>query len=93
MMDNAKMTTKAARLYLQEGQAMLAIELIKEGDAEQANSELPKLLVDKAAEKGLIILSCGSRRNVIRLLPALTIPDDIIEEGLDILEQCFAELL
>ncbi len=73
--------------------AMMAIELIKNGVADHPDSELPKALVDKAADKGLIILSCGFRKNVIRLLPALTIPDSLIEEGLDILEQCFIELL
>jgi len=36
--------------------------------------------------RGLILLSCGTRANVIRLLPALTIPFEVLEEGLDILD-------
>ena len=72
--------------------AMIAMELIKDGDSEQPNPELTKALVGKAQEKGLITLSCGFRGNVIRFLPALTISDELINEGLDIVEQCFVEL-
>ncbi|MGS2722868.1 4-aminobutyrate--2-oxoglutarate transaminase [Porticoccus sp. GXU_MW_L64] len=72
--------------------AMIAMELIENGDSEQPNPELTKALVAKGQEKGLILLSCGFRSNVIRFLPALTIGDDVANEGLDILEQCFAEL-
>ncbi|MCV6605240.1 MAG: aminotransferase class III-fold pyridoxal phosphate-dependent enzyme, partial [Porticoccaceae bacterium] len=72
--------------------AMIAMELIQNGDSEQPNPELTKALVAKGQEKGLILLSCGFRSNVIRFLPALTISDEVASEGLDILEQCFAEL-
>ena len=72
--------------------AMIAMELIQNGDSEQPNPELTKALVAKGQEKGLILLSCGFRSNVIRFLPALTITDEVANEGLDILEQCFAEL-
>jgi 4-aminobutyrate aminotransferase-like enzyme len=33
----------------------------------------------------LILLSCGTEANVVRLLAPLTIPDAILEEGLGIL--------
>ncbi|UTW46678.1 4-aminobutyrate--2-oxoglutarate transaminase [bacterium SCSIO 12696] len=72
--------------------AMIAMELIQNGDSEQPNPELTKALVAKGQEKGLILLSCGFRSNVIRFLPALTITDEVANEGLDILAQCFAEL-
>ena len=71
--------------------AMIAMELIHDGDSNKPNSDLPKALVSAAAAKGLIILSCGIRGNVIRFLPALTISDEIINEGLDILAECLAE--
>jgi len=72
--------------------AMIAMELIQNGDANTPNTDLPKALISAAAEKGLILLSCGSRGNVIRFLPALTISDELINEGLDILASCFAQL-
>jgi len=71
--------------------AMIAMELVHEGNAEKPDADLPKALVGAAAKKGLILLSCGIRGNVIRLLPALTISDEIIDEGMAILELCLAE--
>lgn len=72
--------------------AMIAMELVNNGNSEQPNAELTKALVGKAVEKGLVLLSCGFYGNVIRFLPALTVSDELINEGLDIVEQCFAEL-
>ena len=73
--------------------AMMAMELVKGGDAEEPDAELTKLLVGKAYESGLALLSCGARGNVIRFLPALNISDALINEGMDILEKCFEELV
>lgn len=73
--------------------AMVAMELIKHGDRAQPDSELTKALVGKAAEHGLILLSCGVRANVIRILVPLTIPEQHISEGLEILELSFRECM
>jgi len=72
--------------------AMIGLELIKDGDAGQPNADLTKALLAEARANGLIVLSCGVYGNVIRFLPALTIPDALIEEGLDIFEKSFARL-
>jgi len=72
--------------------AMIAMELVKNGDAEQPDADLTKAMVTLAYQHGLILLSCGIRGNVIRFLPALTISDELINEGLDIVEACFKEL-
>ena len=50
-------------------------------------------ILGKAYEKGLVLLSCGSRGNVIRFLPALNISDELINEGMDIVAECLAELV
>jgi 4-aminobutyrate aminotransferase/(S)-3-amino-2-methylpropionate transaminase len=73
--------------------AMMAMELVKNGDADQADAELTKNLLGKAYEKGLVLLACGSRGNVIRFLPALNISDALINEGMDIIAECLAELV
>jgi len=73
--------------------AMIAMELVKSGDAEQPDADLTKAMVTLAYQRGLVLLSCGIRGNVIRFLPALTISDELINEGLDIIEGCFKELL
>jgi 4-aminobutyrate aminotransferase/(S)-3-amino-2-methylpropionate transaminase len=72
--------------------AMVAMELVKNCDAEQPDPDVTKSIVTLACHKGLILLSCGTRGNVIRFLPALTISDELINEGLDILETCFNEI-
>jgi 4-aminobutyrate aminotransferase/(S)-3-amino-2-methylpropionate transaminase len=73
--------------------AMVAMELVKNGDADQPDAELTKKLVTKAWQSGLILLSCGTRGNVIRFLPALTISDELLNEGIDIVERCLSGLL
>ena len=72
--------------------AMIAIELVEDGDASKPRADLTKAIVAKAYEKGLALLSCGVNGNVIRLLPALTITDELLDEGLGILEACIDEL-
>jgi 4-aminobutyrate aminotransferase/(S)-3-amino-2-methylpropionate transaminase len=68
--------------------AMIAVELVKDGDAAKPDADLTKSVVSSAYENGLVLLSCGVNGNVIRLLPALTITDAVLDEGLDILERC-----
>ena len=72
--------------------AMMAVEFVHDGDASKPNKELIGRLIEEAFERGLILLKCGSRGNVIRFLPALTIEPEIMEEGLGIfsaaLETC-----
>ncbi|MDX1917574.1 MAG: aminotransferase class III-fold pyridoxal phosphate-dependent enzyme [Candidatus Caenarcaniphilales bacterium] len=46
-----------------------------------------KNIIRRAETKGLILISCGPHGNVIRLMPALNIPEHILDEGLNILEQ------
>ncbi|MEM6850412.1 MAG: 4-aminobutyrate--2-oxoglutarate transaminase [Pseudomonadota bacterium] len=65
--------------------AMQALELAVGGDPDLPQPELAKKTVAAAAENGLIILPCGVRGNVIRLLPALTAEFDTIAAGLEIL--------
>jgi len=69
--------------------AMVAMELIRNGDSGQPDPDLTKALVGKATEFGLILISCGVRSNVIRILAPLTIPMDHVEEGLDMLAGAF----
>ena len=68
--------------------AMIAMELVEDGDVARPAADLTKALVAAAYENGLVLLSCGVNGNVIRFLPALTISDTLIDEGLDILENC-----
>jgi 4-aminobutyrate aminotransferase/(S)-3-amino-2-methylpropionate transaminase len=73
--------------------AMIAIELVKNGAADQPDADLTKALVGAAPKHGLILLSCGVNGNVIRLLPALTISDELLDEGLAKLADSLKSLL
>jgi len=66
--------------------AMVAIELCKDGDVNQPDAELTKRVVQQATRRGLVLLSCGTYGNVIRILVPLTAADALVNEGLDILE-------
>jgi 4-aminobutyrate aminotransferase/(S)-3-amino-2-methylpropionate transaminase len=66
--------------------AMVAIELCKNGDLKQPDPDLAKRLVAEATRRGLILLSCGTYGNVIRILVPLTASDAIVDEGLAIID-------
>jgi 4-aminobutyrate aminotransferase/(S)-3-amino-2-methylpropionate transaminase len=72
--------------------AMVAFELVKDRMTREPNPELTKALTSRAAEKGLVLLSCGTGANVIRILVPLTASNDIVDEGLDLIETSLAEL-
>ncbi|WP_426957915.1 4-aminobutyrate--2-oxoglutarate transaminase [Muricoccus radiodurans] len=75
--------------------AMVAMELVAGGDADRPDPDLTRALVAKAAEKGLVLLSCGVRANVIRFLCPLTTSHALVNEGMDrlgeALRECVAE--
>jgi len=73
--------------------AMIACELVENGDPDLPNTELTKNIVAEAARNGLILLSCGARGNVIRILTPLTIEQHVLEEGLDIFEKTLSSLV
>jgi len=72
--------------------AMAGMELVRDRKTkEPADKETAKVLA-VAREKGLIILRAGTHHNVIRTLMPLTIPDEQLEEGLDILGVALGEV-
>ena len=68
--------------------AMMSVELVYDGDPAKPAAELTKQIVAAAYQRGLILLSCGFYSNVIRFLPALTIDDALIDEGIAIFADC-----
>jgi 4-aminobutyrate aminotransferase/(S)-3-amino-2-methylpropionate transaminase len=71
--------------------AMIAVELTRPGTLEPD----PAATAAVAAfchSHGLVVLTCGTFGNVLRLLPPLVIDEDLLEEGLDIVEDAFASL-
>ena len=71
--------------------AMIAIELTKPGTLEPAPATAAAIAA-ACHKQGLIVLTCGTFGNVLRFLPPLVIGEDLLEEGLDIIENAFAAL-
>src|SRR6202171_167102 len=72
--------------------AMAGMELVRDrGNKEAAGKRAARILA-VAREKGLIVLRAGTHHNVIRTLMPLTIPDEQLDEGLDILGAALAEV-
>lgn len=69
--------------------AMVACELFEPG-THNPDAELTRRVVAEAAKRGLILLSCGSYGNVIRILVPLTAEDALLDEGLRILADSLA---
>ena len=71
--------------------AMIAVELVRPGGAEP-DAELTRRVAAGAHAAGVIVLTCGTFGNVLRLLPPLTISDALLTEGLDVLAEVLAAL-
>ncbi|RKS77256.1 4-aminobutyrate aminotransferase [Actinomadura pelletieri DSM 43383] len=68
--------------------AMIAIELVRPGTKEP-DPELTARIARRCHEQGLLVLTAGTYGNVLRFLPPLVIPTDLLTEGLDLLEAAF----
>ncbi|MCU1731174.1 MULTISPECIES: 4-aminobutyrate--2-oxoglutarate transaminase [unclassified Pseudomonas] len=71
--------------------SMIAVEVFEKG-THTPNAAAVAQVVAKGREKGLILLSCGTYGNVLRILVPLTAEDALLDKGLAIIEECFAEL-
>jgi 4-aminobutyrate aminotransferase/(S)-3-amino-2-methylpropionate transaminase len=66
--------------------AMLAIELVQPGTAEP-NPELAGKISAGCHQAGVLTLTCGTYGNVLRFLPSLVMPEHLLEEALDVIEE------
>ncbi|MGX7681464.1 4-aminobutyrate--2-oxoglutarate transaminase [Jatrophihabitans sp. DSM 45814] len=71
--------------------AMLAIELVSDPVAKTADAALAGAVNKACHASGLITLTAGTYGNVFRFLPPLASGDDLLNQGLDILEEAFAQ--
>ncbi|WP_343709544.1 4-aminobutyrate--2-oxoglutarate transaminase [Mycobacterium sp.] len=71
--------------------AMIAVEFVNPDNAEP-DAKLTSALAAAAHAAGVIVLTAGTFGNVVRFLPPLTISDELLNEGLDVLTGLLAEL-
>ncbi|MYS20020.1 4-aminobutyrate aminotransferase apoenzyme [Streptomyces sp. DvalAA-14] len=69
--------------------AMIAVELVEPGSKEP-NPAVTSAVAKACHAAGLIVLTCGTYGNVLRFLPPLVIGENLLNEGLDIIEEAFA---
>ncbi|MCL2732629.1 MAG: 4-aminobutyrate--2-oxoglutarate transaminase [Actinomycetia bacterium] len=69
--------------------AMIAVELVEPGGKEP-NPAVTAAVAKACHAAGLVVLTCGTYGNVLRFLPPLVIGEDLLNEGLDIIENAFA---
>ena len=69
--------------------AMVAMEMFKNGNVHAPDADLTARVVAEAARRGLILLSCGSYANILRILVPLTASEAVVDEGMRILEETF----
>lgn len=87
-----------AEQYAQIGEirgrgAMIAIELVVPDGTKTPNAALAKAVVAACGRRGVVMLSCGSYGNVIRLLPPLVTDFALIDDAMDVLAEAFAEAI
>jgi 4-aminobutyrate aminotransferase/(S)-3-amino-2-methylpropionate transaminase len=67
--------------------AMVGFDVVKERGSFEPDAETTRRVTSKALDHGLVVLSCGTSANVIRILVPLTASDAILDEGLGMLEE------
>ncbi len=69
--------------------AMVAIEVVRPGTVEPDPARTAAVAAACHAE-GLVVLTCGTYGNVLRFLPPLVMGDDLLHEGLTILDKALS---
>ncbi|MCR2799809.1 4-aminobutyrate--2-oxoglutarate transaminase [Microbacterium sp. zg-Y818] len=69
--------------------AMMAMEFV-DPETGAPDATLTAAVAKSAIAEGVIVLTCGTHGNVIRFLPPLSITDDLLQEGLDVVASALA---
>lgn len=73
------------------GKGLLAGIIFKNPQTGRPDELFPSRVCEKAMQKGLLLVHTG--RESIKIGPPLTIPDDALEEGIDVLDEAIAEII
>ena len=67
------------------GNGLIAAVIFKVPEKQKPNTVIPSLICEKAMQKGLLVVHTG--RESIKLAPPLTITEDALLEGIDVLSE------
>jgi len=73
------------------GQGLLAALIFKLPNTNDPETHLPSIISEKAMQKGLLVVHTG--RESIKLAPPLTISDEALVEGINVLDESISEVL
>ena len=71
--------------------AMVGVEFVKNKDNKEPYKKYTVEVIARAAKKGLLLMKAGVYDNVIRFLPPIVTPSEVIEKAMDIFEECLKE--
>jgi 4-aminobutyrate aminotransferase/(S)-3-amino-2-methylpropionate transaminase len=72
--------------------AMMAMELVRPG-TKDPDPEATRRVAEACHQAGVVVLTCGSFGNVIRLLPPLVIDGALLDDGLEVLAGALDQVL
>ncbi len=72
---------------------MIAIEIVTPDGTKTPDAALTNAVVAACGRRGVLMLSCGSYGNVIRMLPPLVTDFALIDDAMDVLAEAFAEAI
>jgi 4-aminobutyrate aminotransferase / (S)-3-amino-2-methylpropionate transaminase / 5-aminovalerate transaminase len=72
--------------------AMIAIEVVRP-DTSEPDADLVTAVIAECTAAGVLVISAGTYGNVLRFLPPLSMPEHLLIEALDVIEQAFVSAL
>jgi len=60
---------------------------VKNNDPHQPDADTCAALMTACAKRDLIVINAGTEKNIIRILCPLVISDELLNKGLDIMEE------
>src|SRR5262249_30981018 len=60
---------------------------------EISNPQVSRQVAREAFNRGLIIELCGAKNNVLKFIPPLTIEEEVLQEGLDVIDRSIRSAL
>jgi 4-aminobutyrate aminotransferase/(S)-3-amino-2-methylpropionate transaminase len=71
----------------------MAMELVSDPKSKEPAAKETGAIKTAALKKGLLLLTCGTYNNVIRMHPSILMPEDVLAESMDLLEESFKEVV
>jgi 4-aminobutyrate aminotransferase/(S)-3-amino-2-methylpropionate transaminase len=71
---------------------MIGMELVRDRETRAPDKALAARLQSAALQRGVLLLSSGTYGNTVRILAPLNTPDEILDEGLDAVEQALESI-